>query len=327
MKIRVLGGGWYGCHLALAFHKRGHEVELHEIADSLFSGASGGNPARLHLGFHYPRSRLTRAACQEHYKAFMGVYGELTKCVPINIYAIAACDSMVDFGTYKQVLKGELEFIEVEPEEFGLRYVEGALLTGERHILVNNARMWFEEKLRDIVRYNTAPSESGDFDWTIDCTFCSNSAAGVDRYEPCVTGLLEGPVNKAVTVMDGPFPSLYPWNETLKLCSLTSALYTPFSKNCRTWQEAKALLDSLSVDDVNERVLKMQEQLGVYLPELWDTHRHVGSKLTIRAMPRSGSDARLVDTHLSGPKTISVRAGKIDAVIYAEQLIVSMLRC
>lgn len=40
MKIRTLGGGIYGCHLALALRGE-HEVELHEIAGRLFNGASG----------------------------------------------------------------------------------------------------------------------------------------------------------------------------------------------------------------------------------------------------------------------------------------------
>ena len=66
MKIRVLGGGFYGCHIALSLIRDGHIVELHEVADRLFSGASGNIPARLHCGAHYPRSKLTRDACRDH---------------------------------------------------------------------------------------------------------------------------------------------------------------------------------------------------------------------------------------------------------------------
>ena len=97
MKIRILGGGWYGCHLALAFTEDGHEVELWEKADQLFSGASGGIPARLHEGFHYPRSAVTRAACQDHKQAFAERYGHLSAGVAVNIYGIAAQDSLPHF--------------------------------------------------------------------------------------------------------------------------------------------------------------------------------------------------------------------------------------
>jgi len=331
MKVRVLGGGWYGCHLALALKQRGIGVELHEVSDQLFNGASGGNPARLHLGFHYPRSDLTRAACQDHQKIFLAHYGFLTRSVAMNIYAVASHDSMVDWGTYKKVLRGEVEFLEIRPTEWGLTNVEGAMLTGERHILVNNARLWFAEQLGNVVRYNTSPFDTvnGNFDWTIDCTFCSNDAAGIDRYEPCVTGLLEGPVDKAVTIMDGPFPSVYPWNESLGISSITSAKFTPFRKDCRTWPEAKHVLDNLTAGEVRDQVELMRTQMRHHWPASHDLYKFIDAKLSIRAMPRSGSDARLVDVHETGLRTLTVRAGKIDAILYAEQLIINggMLRC
>lgn len=331
MKVRVLGGGWYGCHLALALKQRGVTVELHEVSEQLFNGASGGNPARLHLGFHYPRSDLTRAACQDHQKAFLAHYGFLTRPVKMNIYAIAAQDSMVDWGTYKKVLRGEVDFLEVHPEEWGLKNVEGAMLTGERHILVNNARLWFAEQLKDVVVYNKSPLDSGDFDfdWTIDCTFCSNDGAGIDRYEPCVTGLLEGPVDRAVTIMDGPFPSIYPWNESLGISSITSALYTPFRKDCKTWHQAREVLNGLNMFEIRKQVELMRTQMEKYWPSSYDSYRFVDAKLSIRAMPRSGSDARLVDVRETGRRTLTVRAGKIDAILYAEDLIIKggMFRC
>jgi len=104
MKIKIVGAGWYGCHLALALQERGMTVQLHDIAKNIFAGASGSNPARLHMGQHYPRSHQTRKHCQAHNTAFLKMYGGLTRCVPVNIYAIADKDSLVDFGNYRQVL-------------------------------------------------------------------------------------------------------------------------------------------------------------------------------------------------------------------------------
>ena len=80
MNIRILGSGFYGCHLAIALLRDGHNVQVHEIADRMFAGASGSIPARIHRGFHYPRSASTREACNEHYTEFMEHYG-----VPVNI--------------------------------------------------------------------------------------------------------------------------------------------------------------------------------------------------------------------------------------------------
>lgn len=324
VRIRVLGAGFYGAHIGLALLRDGHEVEVHEIAPHIFAGASGGIPARLHKGPHYPRSRLTRAACLEHVDAFMAEYGHLTRGVPVNLYAIAAERSLVDFAQYVKTLRGEIEFVTVhDPAEYGLRNVEGAILVGERHILTDEARAFFERELGGTVKLNTPPGD-GDWDWTIDCTFCANGSAGVDRYEPCLVLLLEGPTDRAVTVMDGPFPSLYPWNEDRNLSSLSSAQWTPFSKDCRTWAEAKALLDGLSKADVERQAKGMIDSMAGFYPAVRD-YRVADYRLSIRAMPLSGADTRLVDVARVGERTLRVRAGKIDAIIHAEKVVREMM--
>lgn len=333
MRIRILGGGWYGCHLARALLKRGHDVQLHEIADQLFAGASGGNPARLHLGFHYPRSHLTRAMCQDTHREFMESYGTLTRTIPINIYAVAADRSNVDWGGYKQVLRGEVDFIELErPEELGLRNLEGAMLTGERHIVIRAARAFFERELRGHVYFHVDHRDytaiPPGFDWTIDCTFCARDAERVDRYEVCVTGLLQmtepGGLGMAVTIMDGPFPSIYPWDQEGGFWSITSAKWTPIAR-APTYAEARALLEQVSVDDAQKQVERMREQMREYWPYSWDLFRPAGELVRIRAMPLSGADARLVDVVRVGDRTLRIRAGKIDAVMFAERQVVPII--
>lgn len=327
MRIRVLGGGWYGCHLAMSLLRRGHKVELHEIAGHLFSGASGANPARLHLGFHYPRSKLTRAACQEHFAQFMTAYGGLTRAVPCNIYAVAH-ESNLDFGSYLQVLRGDVEFVTVhQPSDFQLQNVEGAVLTGERHVIISAARRFFEHELRNVVCFGLAPNEvnSSSFDWTIDCTFCANDGANIDRYEPCVMGLLESDdADTAVTIMDGPFPSIYPWNEVERLSSLTSAKFTPLAK-VETWKDARDILSSTSAVEMHNRCVEMFQQMLHFWPAARDKYKLVGYRNGIRAMPSSKADARLVDVIQVGDRSLRVRAGKIDAIFLAERMILDQI--
>ena len=336
MKIRVLGGGWYGSHLAAALLRDGHQVELHEIAGRLFAGASGACPARLHQGMHYPRSRLTRAACQEHAQEFMKLYGHLTRAVHTNIYAVADKDSLVDFGTYCQVLKGEVEYVRIhDPAEFWLQNVEGAILTGERYISIPAAAEHFTAALGDAVKYNAPPGEvdSKEWDWTIDCTFCANDAENIDRFEPCVTGMIGAPDewwSWAVTIMDGPFPSVYPWDgagaDGPQTHSITSALLTPLSKTCKTWAEAREILDATSASDLKDRVREMLVQLAHFWPPASSPWIRVLEPLTaIRAMPRSGADARLVDVVRVGERALRIRAGKIDAILHAERMVKEMM--
>ena len=325
--IVILGGGWYGCHLARALLKMGYSVALYESTDRLFNGASGNMPARLHLGFHYPRSYLTRSACQDHYAKFMCEYGFLTRGVPINIYAVAEHRSMVDFGNYRQILKGEVEYVTIaDPRDYGLLHVEGAVLTGERHVLVHQARAFFEEQLGSIVKYN-CPDTLPIGAFVIDCTFCARDNQNVDRYEPCVTALVEGPSHKAVTIMDGPFPSLYPWDETKGLSSLTSALLTPISKACKTWAEARKILDETDNKEIVARANDMIEQMAYFYPFIREGYRLHGVRLAVRAMPLSGADARLVDVVRVDETCLRIRASKLDAIFYAEDVVKETLRC
>jgi hypothetical protein len=247
----------------------------------------------------------------------------------VNVYAVAAQESLVDFGTYLQVLQSEVEMIKVaDPRELGLQNVEGAVLTGERHLIIDEARKYFTEALAGAARFNTAKGEvnSEEWDWTVDCTFCAMDSANVDRYEPCLTVLLssERRPERAVTIMDGPFPSIYPWNEDQHLSSLTSAKYTPFAR-CSTRAEAEHVLATISKAQVQERAEAMWLQMAHYFPGVLDEYSVADKLLSIRAMPRSGSDARLVDVIKVGSRSLRVRAGKIDAVEQAYQLTLAMM--
>jgi hypothetical protein len=324
MRIRVLGGGFYGAHIAAALADD-NDVELHEIANRLFNGASGNMPARLHMGQHYPRSKLTRAACQEHFAMFMERYGHLTHNVPVNIYAVAAEESLMDFGTYRQVLRDEIELVTVyDPRELGLANVEGAVLTGERHVLVDEAREFFTDRLDRIVRYGAPPGEVDSPDWplTIDCTFCAHDSVGIDRFEACLTILLSGPTDRAVTIMDGPLPSLYPWDEKQGLCSLTSARWTPLGRET-TWAGAAAHFGD--GDKIAVHAGEMFGQMMRFYPRLADEYQVVDRRMAVRAMPRSAADARLVDVVRVGERAVRIRAGKLDAIFHAERVIRDML--
>lgn len=327
MKIRVLGSGWYGCHLSLSMLERGHDVEVHESAPHVFAGASGANPARCHIGPHYPRSQITRAFCRDHAARFMKVYGHLTRAVPVNIYAIADKDSLVDFGTYVQILRNEIDLIPVyDPREFGLRNVEGAIMTGERHVVIRKAREHFTLALGKALKLNTPANASDPKDWdlTIDATFCALEPVDVDRYEPCLTAILGGPTDKAVTIMDGPFGGIYPWDEHRGLNSLTSAKYTPLAR-CATWDQANDVLNGLTEVAIAGRIEEMRAQMEYYWPESRNLYSVVGHRVGIRAMPKSAADARIVDVVRVDDRTIRVRAGKIDAVFQAEALVLEMI--
>jgi hypothetical protein len=253
-------------------------------------------------------------------------YGDFTRGIQTNIYAIAKYDSMVDYANYVQVLKGEIQFIEIEnPVEFGLINVEGAILTGERHILINKVREYFAEKLQNIVEYNTLPpKEFGKDDILIDCTFCALDAHDIDRYEPCITHIYEGDWTKAVTIMDGQFPSIYPHYEP-NTVSLTSAKFTPISKTCKTYKEAQTGLNQITQEDVIKHAEKSSGLMREYYPSFAE-YKRLDSLLAIRAMPRSGADSRIWKLEKKADNHLIVRAGKIDAIFDAADAVLAEIR-
>ena len=57
--IIIVGGGFFGMYLAEQFSLLGHGVKLFEKEKNYMSRASYNNQARVHNGYHYPRSILT----------------------------------------------------------------------------------------------------------------------------------------------------------------------------------------------------------------------------------------------------------------------------
>ena len=64
LRVAVIGGGWYGCYIALSLAKQGCKVILFEAKSDLFRGCSGTYGIRVHAGPHYPRSLVTRRESQ-----------------------------------------------------------------------------------------------------------------------------------------------------------------------------------------------------------------------------------------------------------------------
>jgi hypothetical protein len=327
MKIRIVGAGFYGCHLAKDLLDAGHDVEVHESRSGIFQGASGSIPARIHQGFHYPRSKKTRDACLRHADEFEKHYAPFIRSVGTNIYAIAQDRSLVDFEQYVDTLSHEVPFeIIRDLEHYGLQNVEGALLTEEKHIVTDDVRAYYEKELGPVLKFGIKPDQIDDpkYDLTVDATFCAYDNEYIDRFEPCVVGLLEGDCDTAVTIMDGPFGSLYPWNPDKRQLSLSSAKYTPFSKSCRTYQEAQAILHQQTNWDRTKRIGDMAEDVAKYYPKI-KNFEIKKAMVSVRAMPLSGADTRLIDILKIGKTGLRVRAGKIDAVVEAAAKIRSMI--
>ncbi|NWG45409.1 MAG: FAD-binding oxidoreductase [Alphaproteobacteria bacterium] len=85
----IIGGGFYGCVIALALSRHLRHVTLVEREPELLTRASLVNQARVHTGYHYPRNLQTAASSGENQLLFAEIFKDCVDDSFTAIYAIA----------------------------------------------------------------------------------------------------------------------------------------------------------------------------------------------------------------------------------------------
>lgn len=91
----IVGGGFYGCCLALYLRSVSDRVLVVEAGETLLDRASRVNQARVHTGFHYPRSALTAVKSMLLHRRFMADFPDAVVDDFQMLYAIARRRSKV----------------------------------------------------------------------------------------------------------------------------------------------------------------------------------------------------------------------------------------
>jgi len=91
----IVGGGFYGCTLALHLSRQGKKVALVEKETQVLRHASYANQARVHQGYHYPRALLTARRSHVNYRRFINEYADCVDEKYTAYYAIARTGSKV----------------------------------------------------------------------------------------------------------------------------------------------------------------------------------------------------------------------------------------
>jgi glycine/D-amino acid oxidase-like deaminating enzyme len=94
-RATVIGGGFYGCMLAVHLAEAGLRVTLCEKHDDILGRASHANQARVHNGYHYPRSLLTALRSRANFPRFEREFAECIDGSFEKYYAIASRNSHV----------------------------------------------------------------------------------------------------------------------------------------------------------------------------------------------------------------------------------------
>lgn len=73
-KVLVVGGGFFGLYLAWFLTQLNYKVLLFEAESDFMAHASFHNQARVHQGYHYPRSVLTALRSRETFERFVAEF-------------------------------------------------------------------------------------------------------------------------------------------------------------------------------------------------------------------------------------------------------------
>ncbi len=259
----IIGAGLYGLYAALFCGKRGLSVLVLEKEPDSFSRATYINQARVHMGYHYPRSLSTAMKSAGYFKRFVEDYKFCIHDKFEQIYATSENFSWTNASQFMDFCRAAgIRCDEVPASRwFQDKMCDGAFLTEEytydAHILrdylldeigkLSNVEIRFNSEITEIKRDGneyiiSSSDESGLHDFS--SGFVLNSTyASVNqilskvfpeetfaiKYELCEIILCDVDDNlkkTGLTVMDGPFFSIMPFGLTGKH-SLTSVTFTP----------------------------------------------------------------------------------------------------
>ena len=255
----IIGAGLYGLYSALFCARQGDQIIVLEKDPKPFMRATFVNQARVHMGYHYPRSLSTGIKSAGYYRRFHEDFGF---CIHKNfrqIYATSSQFSWTNAEEFRKFCHDAGIFCEDVNENYYFRegMCDGAFLTEEDTYDAQVLKQFFLEKLADFsnveLRYQVSIEKMErikdhyriclkdgsvlETGFVLNATYASinqiQRMLGLEqfgiKYELCEIILCK--VNDrlrdvGITVMDGPFFSIMPFGKT-GLHSLTSVTFTP----------------------------------------------------------------------------------------------------
>lgn len=269
----IIGGGFYGCCLALSLARRLPRVLVIEREAALLTRASYVNQARVHNGYHYPRSLLTARRSAVNYPRFLEEFEDCLDRTFLQVYAIARGTSKVTAYQFKKFC--EQVRIPVRPvpasiaKLFNPALIEASFATEECAFNAAKLQERMLAKLQEAgvsvacgqaverISQCTRQAEDGSVrtvlgdgsevrsTYVFNCTYSHiNQVLGRSglprlplKHETTELAIVELPdalKKVGITVMDGPFFSTMPF-PALGLHSLSHVRYTPHE----SWSDAQ----------------------------------------------------------------------------------------
>ncbi|KTC35495.1 D amino acid oxidase (DAO) family protein [Pseudomonas sp. ABAC61] len=351
----VIGAGFYGAAIAiyLAKHRGLKSVLLVEREPALLRRASYNNQARVHNGYHYPRSFTTAYRSRVNLPKFVRDWPTAVKKDFVKLYAIARRNSKVTSRQFERFCRDIGSSIEPASPAlkslFEPRLIENVFQVEEYAFDTTKLAQWAERELRESgvqVLYQTQAVEiskgsdallkvvlqtKNEPQRQITCRYVFNCTySGLNHFKGDFPGVRTGLKHEitemplmcmppslegvGITVMDGPFFSMMPF-PARGLHTLSHVRYTPHLH----WADDLAInpYEKLISHDQTSRVDRMVRDVGRYVPAVLSA-RHVDSLFEVKTVltKSEGDDGRpiLFEKHAALPGCFSVLGGKIDNI-------------
>ena len=258
-KVGIVGSGIYGCWIAIELSKdSNNQITIFEKNSDIMSGSSKKNQYRVHGGYHYLRSISTAARCRNNYDKFLNFFPNCIKDKINSIYAISKYRSKIDSyqferncnlikapfkksNKYKSLFNENIvsDIYEVDETVYDYNLLKNEIqnLIKKKNIKINfNTEMInydIDGKLR------SSNGEKFNTDFVFNCTY--SNLENIKNLQPkkillnyklSQIALVEMPKefkNLGITVIDGPFFSLLPYQDNLH--TLSHVNYTHISED------------------------------------------------------------------------------------------------
>lgn len=351
--VVVIGAGFYGSLISIYLNKNKNinKILLLEKETEIMKRSSSRNQARIHNGYHYPRSFMTANRSHLNFSRFVSDWISSVKKDFTSIYAIAKNNSKVSSHQFKMFCNKVGMPINEAKENlkklFNMSLISNVYVTEEytfdakifkllvlNEINKTNINLQLNSEVKRISKKDNfitlAVSTKGKninitSNYVFNCTYSSlNKINDIDyltknklRHEIAEIALITPPPNLSeigVTLMDGPFFSFLPF-PSKSMHSISHVRYTPHNQ----W------LDNLNIDpeDVLTRfnkitnVDKMIRDASRYLPSI-NKSKYIESFYEIKTVltKNDNDDGRPIlfeeSPNLKG--LYSVLGGKLDNI-------------
>lgn len=280
----IIGAGLYGLYAALFCGQRGMSVLVLEWESAPFRRATYINQARVHQGYHYPRSLSTAMKSAGYFERFNRDYDFCINREFQKVYATSRDFSWSDGKQFQQFCHAaKIPCEELHPNRFFKENMcDGAFLTREytydAMILrdyfldqlseMSSVKIQYGERIKAIDReqdsylIRTQGGQNYRTGFLLNATYAATNQIldmlGYEKfrikYELCEIILCE--TNErlkeyGITVMDGPFFSIMPFGKT-GLHSLTSVTFTPHATSYDEVPTFKCQVDSAGYCSVKQ---------------------------------------------------------------------------